>query len=273
MATVVANGVHHHYEELGSGPTILLLHGGLESSESWGSQTPAFAEHHRVVSIDRRGHGRTADADGPITYEAMRDDTIACIEALDLIGAHIVGWSDGGILALMVAIARPDLVGRIVSIGGNASSDAYTAETRATLGPDSPLVDLMRADYERVTPDGVEHWPVVLDKIQHLWWEAPLEFTDRLADIDAPTLILAGDDDCIEPSHSVEMFRRLPRGRLAIVPGGSHAVPMEQPEAVNRMILEFLDGPEPPAEIMPLLPSRTSPAGEGAEPTDGVHGP
>ena len=257
MATVVANGVHHHYEEHGVGPTILLLHGGLESSESWGSQTPAFAERHRVVLIDRRGHGRTPDVDGAITYEAMRDDMISCIVALDLAGAHLVGWSDGGILALMIAIERPDLVGRIVSIGGNANADAYTAETRATLGPDSALVDLMRADYERITPDGAEHWPVVLDKIQHLWWEAPLDFTDQLERIDALTLVLAGDDDCIEPAHSIEMFQRIPKARLGIVPGGSHAVPLEQPDLVNRMLIEFLDGPERPAELMPLLPSRT----------------
>ncbi|MGZ8764096.1 MAG: alpha/beta fold hydrolase [Acidimicrobiia bacterium] len=256
MATVDANGVRHHYEEHGSGPPVLLLHGGLESSDSWAAQTPALAERHRVVLIDRRGHGRTPDVDGPITYELMRDDTITCIEALDLVGAHLVGWSDGGIIALMLAVERPDLVGRIVTIGANAAADAYTPETRATLGPGSPLVDLMRADYEKLTPDGADHWPVVLDKIQHLWWEAPLDFTDELDRITAPTLVLAGDDDCIEPAHSVEMFRLIRKGRLAIIPGASHGVPLEQPEVVNRMILDFLDGPEHPSELMPLLPSR-----------------
>ena len=256
MATVVANGVHHHYEKHGSGPTVLLLHGGLESSDSWGAQTPALAEAHHVVLIDRRGHGRTPDVDGPITYEVMRDDTIACIEALDLAGAHLVGWSDGGIVALLVALARPDLVGRIVTIGGNASADAYTPETRAVLGRGAPLLDLMRDDYVKVAPDGADHWPVVLEKVEHLWWDAPLDFTDRLAEIAAPTLVLAGDDDCIDPAHTLEMFRRLPRGRLGIVPGASHAAPLEQPELVNRMLLEFLDGPQPPAELMPLLPSR-----------------
>jgi pimeloyl-ACP methyl ester carboxylesterase len=258
VATVEANGIQHHDEEHGVGPTVLLLHGGLESSDSWGAQTPVLAKGHRVVLIDRRGHGRTPDVDGPITYEVMRDDTIACIEALDLTGAHLVGWSDGGIIAMMVAIERPDLVGRVVVMGANASSDAYTAETRAALGPDSPLTDLMRADYERTTPDGADHWPIVLAKIQHLWWEVPLDFTDELEHIDALTLVLAGDDDCIEPAHSVEMFHRIPRARLAIVPGGSHAVPLEQPALVNRMILEFLDGPENPAVLMPLLPSRVS---------------
>lgn len=256
MATVEANGVRHHYEERGSGPPVLLLHGGLESSESWGAQTPALAERYRVALIDRRGHGRTPDVDGPITYELMRDDTIACIEALGLTGAHLVGWSDGGILALMVAIERPDLVGRIVVIGANASADAYTPQTRAALGPGSPLLDLMRADYEQATPDGADHWPVVRDKIEHLWWEAPLEFTDQLDRITAPTLVMAGDDDCIEPAHSVEMFQRLPRGRLGIIPGASHVAPLEQPDLVNRMILDFLGGPEKPAELMPLLPSR-----------------
>ncbi len=256
MAIVEANGVRHYYEEVGTGAPLLLLHGGLESSESWAAQTPALAEHYRVVLIDRRGHGRTPDVDGPITYELMRDDTTACIEALDVAGAHLVGFSDGGILALMVAIQRPDLVGRIVSIGGNTSSEAYTLETRAALGAGSPVVDVMRADYENATPDGSEHWPVVRDKIEHLWWETPLDFTDQLDRITTPTLVMAGDDDCIEPAHSIEMFQCLPRGRLGIIPGASHAAPIEQPELVNRIILDFLDGPEKPAELMPLLPSR-----------------
>jgi hypothetical protein len=77
-------------------------------------------------------------------------------------------------------------------------------------------------------------------------------------------MILAGDDDCIEPVHSVEMFQRIPNARLAIIPGTSHAVPMEQPDLVNRMIIDFLDGPERPTEVMPLLPRRVG--GEGAEP-------
>jgi pimeloyl-ACP methyl ester carboxylesterase len=106
------------------------------------------------------------------------------------------------------------------------------------------------------SPDGPDHWPVFLDKMMTLWWDRPLEFTDQLGRISAPTLVVAGDDDCIEPEHSLEMFRRIPNARLAIVPGASHAGPVEQPDLVNRIILEFLDGPERPSELMPLLPSR-----------------
>jgi len=257
VATVEANGVRHHYEEQGSGPAVLLLHGGLESSASWAEQTPALAAGHRTVLVDRRGHGRTPDVDGPITYELMRDDTVACIEALDLAGAHLVGWSDGGIIALMVAIERPDLVGRVVTLGSQASSDAYTPEARVALGRGSPLLDLIRPDHDAVSPDGPDHWPVVLEKLMHLWWDVPFDFTADLGRVRAPTMVMAGDDDCIDHGHSVEMFRRIPTARLAIVPGASHTAPVEQAELVNRMILEFLDGPEKPAELMPLLPSRT----------------
>ena len=256
MATVVANGVAHHYEEHGSGPVVMLLHGGLESSASWDLQVPALAEAHRVVLVDRRGHGRTADVAGPISYALMRDDTIACIEALDLAGAHLVGWSDGGIIALLVAIARPDLVGRIVTIGSNASDDAYTPAARTLLGRGSPMLDLIRPDYDAVSPDGSDHWPVVLEKVQTMWWDDPLDFRSELGGIGHPTMVMSGDDDCIDLGHSVDMFRRLPHGRLAVVPGASHTAPVEQAALVNDMILAFLDGPEPPAELMPLLPSR-----------------
>jgi pimeloyl-ACP methyl ester carboxylesterase len=257
VATVDANGVAHYYEEHGSGPVVLLLHGGLESSESWAMQVPALTEAHRVVLIDRRGHGRTADVAGPITYTLMRDDTIACIEALDIAGAHLVGWSDGGIIALQVAIARPDLVGRIVTLGSNASDDAYTHAARTLLGRGSPMLDLIRPDYDAASPDGPDHWPVVLEKVQKMWWDDPLDFRAELGKIEPPTMVMAGDDDCIDPGHSVDMFRRLPNGRLAIVPGASHTAPVEQAALVNDMILAFLDGPEKPAELMPLLPSRT----------------
>ncbi|MGZ4675189.1 MAG: alpha/beta fold hydrolase [Acidimicrobiia bacterium] len=255
MATLEANGVPHHFEEVGTGPPVMLLHGGLESSASWELQTPAIAQGHRVVLVDRRAHGRTPDV-GPITYELMRDDTIACIEALDLGGTHLVGWSDGGIVALLVAIARPDLVGRIVTLGANANADAYTPQARTALGPESPLLPMIRDDYAAVSPDGADHWPVMLEKMMRLWWQDPLDFTAELDRIAAPTLILAGDDDCIDPLHSVEMFRRIPNARLGIVPGASHVAPVEQPDLVNRMILDFLDGPERPAELMPLLPAR-----------------
>lgn len=256
MPVVEANGIAHHYDDSGTGPVVLLLHGGMESSESWDAQTPALAATHRVIAVDRRGHGRTPDVDGPITYEDMRDDTIACIEALDIAGTHLVGWSDGGIVALMVAIARPDLVGRIATLGSNARDDAYTPEARAALGADSPLVDLMRDDYVRVSPDGADHWPVVRDKVLRLWWSDPLDFLDDVAQIDTPTLVMAGDDDCITHEHSLELFHRLPKGRLGIVPGASHVAPMEQPDLVNGMLLAFLDGPEKPEELLPLLPAR-----------------
>ena len=132
----------------------------------------------------------------------MRDDTIACIEALDIAGAHLVGWSDGGIIALMVAIARPDLAGRIVTLGSNASDDAYTPAARTLLGRESPMLDLIRPDYDAASPDGPDHWPVVLEKVQTMWWDDPLDFRTELGGIDQPTMVMAGDDDCIRASST-----------------------------------------------------------------------
>ena len=180
MATVDANGVAHHYDEHGSGPVVLLLHGGLESSESWAMQVPALAAAHRVVLIDRRGHGRTADVAGPITYTLMRDDTIACIEALDIAGAHLVGWSDGGIIALMVAIARPDLAGgSSPSAATRATTPTRRRHARSSAG-DRRCSTSSAPTTTRASPDGPDHWPVVLEKVQTMWWDDPLDFRAEL---------------------------------------------------------------------------------------------
>jgi pimeloyl-ACP methyl ester carboxylesterase len=251
MTFIDVKGVHTYYEVHGEGDPLVLLHGGGDSGAGFGSQIPALAEHYRVIVPDRRGHGRTPDVEGPLTYPGMTEDTIAFLTAIDVAKAHLVGWSDGGIIALLLASERPDLVDRVVTMGSNVSGDGYSAAGRAALAPDSPLMDFLREDWEKLTPDGADHWPVVLDKIGHLWLD-PYDYRDRLASIAAPTLLMQGDDDMITPEHSLEMFRAIDNAQLAIVPGASHVMPIEKPDLINRLILDFLGGPERPEELAPM---------------------
>src|SRR5262249_3331731 len=136
---VDANGVYTYYDEHGSGEPLVLLHGGLVDGDSFAQQTPAFAERFRVIVPDRRRHGRTADVEGPISYAVMADDTIAFMDALGTGPAHVVGWSDGGDVGLLVAIKRPDLVRRLVTIGSNFSADGLTREAADSFKPDTPI--------------------------------------------------------------------------------------------------------------------------------------
>jgi len=108
------DGLRTYYSEQGEGDPVVLLHGGGVNSDSWYFQIPALAEHYRVPAPEARGHGRTADVEGPMTFEALASDTVDFLEALDLGPAHLIGWSAGGTVALRTALRRPDLVHKLV---------------------------------------------------------------------------------------------------------------------------------------------------------------
>jgi pimeloyl-ACP methyl ester carboxylesterase len=252
VSYVDANGVHSYYEEHGCGDPLLLLHGGLIDGDSFAQQTPAFAERYRVIVPDRRGHGRTPDVEGPISYDLMADDTIAAMDALGTGPAHLVGWSDGGNVGLLVAIKRPDLVRRLVTIGSNFSADGLTNEAAATFKPDTPTsaVPVMHEMWKvnAVDPD---RFDAVLEKMQGCWFDYAIPPAD-LARIAAPTLVMVGDDDIAKFEHTIELFETIPDAQLAVIPGASHLAPIEKPELVNQLVLDFLAAEGPATTMMPL---------------------
>jgi pimeloyl-ACP methyl ester carboxylesterase len=247
-----ANGVRTYYEEHGAGDLLLLLHGGLSNADDMGMQTPALAERYRVILPERRAHGRTADVDGPITYDLMADDTIALMEALGTGPAHLVGWSDGGNVALLVAIKRPDLVRKVVAMGSNFSGDGYEESFRTLAQPDSPLVTTMRDEWVKRAPDGAEHFPVVFERMMDCWFEDYDIPGDQLARIAVPTLIMVGDDDIIRFEHTLDLYEMVPDAHLAVIPGASHLAPIEKPELVNLLILDFLAAEGPTTTMLPI---------------------
>lgn len=243
-AYVDVGPVHTYYEVEGSGPPVVLLHGGLCTAETWGAEVPALAGRYRVYVPERRGHGRTPDVEGPITYEVMAADTIAFMDAVGIPGAHLVGWSDGAIVGLLVAIERPDLVAKLVMIGQNVNFDGYSPHFRQMVdagtlfegGPPPMLRDM----YAAVSPDGPEHFDVVFGKLKEVYSVAPDLDLDVLAAVAAPSLVLCGDDDIISVEHAAELVRRLPDAQLGVVTGTSHALPLEKPAVVNELVLGFL---------------------------------
>lgn len=245
---VDVDGVRTYYESSGSGDPLVLLHGGLCTAETFDAQVPALAERYRVIVPERAGHGRTADIDGPITYENMAQHTIALMEALGIESAHLAGWSDGAIVALLVALRRPKLVGKLVLIDQfitlAGAADGYEAFMGAmTAGTVPPM---FREIYETLSPDGGDHFPVVFEKLHNLWTgETGIEVSD-LANVAAPTLLLCGDEGSLKPAHSADVYRTLPDAQLAIVPGTSHGLPMEKPHIVNQLIVDFLADEQTP---------------------------
>lgn len=237
-------------EEIGAGDeTIVLLHGGMgNGDELLGAIGAPLAERYRVVAFDRRGHGRTADTDAPFLYTDMADETIGVLDEVVGGPAHLVGYSDGAIVAMLVSKARPDLVSRQVLIGANYH---YGAVREFGMEPGSPLAQTMYDEYVERSPDGDEHFPIVLAKAFTLMSTEPTMTPDDLRDITTPTLVLAGDDDLIEHPHTVSLFEALPAGQLAIVPRASHALHLDVPDELARQILDFLAADATPTTAMP----------------------
>lgn len=250
---VDVKGLMVYYETAGEGHPVLLLHGGGVTSDSWYGQISPLSEHYRVLAPERRGHGRTADVEGPVTPEIMADDMAAFLEALGTGPVHVVGWSDGGSVALHLALRRPDLVSKLVVMEAGISWGGETGINHDLIFSEdtTELAAMFRPQHENISPDGPEHFPVVFAKWLQMWRTPPsLDLAD-LARITAPTLVLQADDGGVRLAHTAEMVRALPDAQLAIVPGTSHALPMEKPELVNRILLDFFAEEQTP-KFMPL---------------------
>lgn len=238
----------------GGGEPLVLLHGGFDSSDTLlGALGPGLAERFRVVAFDRRGHGRTADTDAPFSYADMAAEAAGVLEAV--VGgrpAHLVGYSSGGIVALLVALRRPDLVRTLVLVGTNYHHDGLVAGALGSFGPGSRLVALVARAYAERSPDGPGHFPTVAEKTLRLFATEPALTTDDVARVVHPALVVAGDDDAVSLAHTCSLYEALPAGQLAIVPGASHLVVLEKPDVVGRLLLDFLAADGPPQTLRPL---------------------
>ncbi len=225
MAYAAVNGLNMYYEVHGEGPPLLLLHGGTGSIESFPTKYPFFATQFRVIAMEQMGHGRTADlVDRPFHYHDMAEDTVELMRQLGIESASIVGFSDGGIIGLDMAIHHPECVTKLAVTGAQTRNDGYTAENLEwirTVNPDAlPVSDA----YARLSPDGVDHWPNVLGRLQRMWAVEPGFSRGEVQSIKAPTLIIVGDGDIVTPEHAVEMFRTIPDVQLCVVPHAGHGV-------------------------------------------------
>lgn len=236
------NGIRLYYETHGSGGPLLLMHGGTAFIESFYGQIPALAREFRVIAPDSRCHGRSTDADGPLSYGLMASDMLALIEKLKLGRVDIVGWSDGGIIGLDLAINHPSAVKKLVMIGSNFRADGMSAESIAklkTLSPDDPFLEEARIFYRRIAPDP-DNWPVLIGKIKTMWLTQPNYTAADLAKVRAKTLVILGENDDIRREHGQEMARLIPGARFVIIPGTTHMAPMEKPDELNKLVLGFL---------------------------------
>jgi pimeloyl-ACP methyl ester carboxylesterase len=223
MPHIAVNGLSMYYEAHGAGPPLLLLHGGWDSiPEKW---LPFFTSHFRVIAPEQMGHGRTADrVDRSFHYHDMAEDTVELMRRLGIESALVVGYSDGGIIGLDMAIHHPERVTKLALTGANARLDGYTTEYQNWVHDLDPGSHPVSDDYRRLSPDGAEHWPVFLRRLKIMWASEPSYTDEGLQRIEAPTLLIIGDCDIVTPEHAVEMFRTIPNAQLCVVPNASHGV-------------------------------------------------
>ena len=226
-----------HYVSYGSGPAILLLHGGLSNRLSWFSQIPLLtAANRQIVLPDTRGHGSSGLGTNELNYRLLASDAIHILDELKISQADVIGWSDGGNTALQLGHYWPQRVGRIVVISANFSPSGLTIEAQQdTHTYSSGLTYWIRGWWT-----GAGRQLDKLEKrIKHMWRRFPAMQPTDLKEINTPTLVIIGENDVISIDHAQQMATLLPHAHLKIIPGG-HSTPITHSDLVNLAISEFL---------------------------------
>ncbi len=259
------NGLNLYYEIHGTGEPLILLHGGVGAIQMFGEVLPSLAQNRRVVAVDLQAHGRTADIDRPLSFELMAGDIAALIKQLGIEEADVMGYSLGGGVALRTAIQHPEVVRKLVLVSTPFKRDGWYPEILAGMGQMGPQVaepmkqTPMYQLYASIAPKP-EDWPVLLTKLGELLRQ-DYDWSNEVAAIKAPTLLVVGDADSVRTAHAVEFFELFGGGkvdagwdgsgmsnaRLAILPTMTH-YNIYSSLTLAAVVAPFLDAPMPGAK-------------------------
>lgn len=236
---VSANGISIYYAVYGRGSPVILLHGGLANSDYWGNQIQALASHHSVIVMDSRGHGRSTRDLRPYGYDLMADDVIALMDALKVPRAEIVGWSDGGILGLDLAIRHRGRVGKILAFAANTVTSGVKpdVEKNPTF---AAFIERAGHEYQSysATP---KQYDAFVEQISKMWADQPNWTDAQLKAITTPVLVVDGDhDEAIKREHTEYIAATIPGAGLLILPNTSHFAFLQDPALFNFAVLHFL---------------------------------
>ena len=230
------NGFKMYTEVYGSGPPLLMIHGNNGNMSAFAKNVPYFATHYKVILADSRSQGRSLDPDHHLTFEMMADDYAALLDAMHIPSAYVIGWSDGGINALLLAIRHPDKVKRLASTGANLwpSADAFQPG----------LWDQEKKEYDT----GLQKAYTTAQeknnrKLFLLDWQEPHITLAQLHTIKAPSLIICGDHDLISVSHTVLIYENIPHANLWVVPNSGHGTLIEHADEFDRQVDKFFNEP------------------------------
>ncbi|MEW9307818.1 MULTISPECIES: alpha/beta fold hydrolase [Labrys] len=235
------NGIKLYYATLGKGAPVVLLHGGLGNSDYWGLQAKALARRHKVILVDSRGHGRSSRDTKPYGYDLMADDVVALLDKLKIRQADIVGWSDGAILGIDLAIRHPDRVNKVFAFAANTVTSGVKdgVDKNPTF---AAYIERAGKEYAKLSPTPKEYEAFV-GQISQMWATQPSWTDVQLKAIKTPVLVVDGDhDEAIKREHTEYIAATIPGAGLLILPNASHFAFLQDPALFNAALLGFLDG-------------------------------
>jgi pimeloyl-ACP methyl ester carboxylesterase len=229
-------GIKMYVEVYGKGKPLLLIHGNGGSISSFAQTIPYFAKSYQVIAVDSRAHGKTVDNRDSLSFEMMADDFAGLLDKMHIKSTYVIGWSDGGINALLMAMRHPDKVIKLASTGANLQADA------AAFAPG--VYHDMEVEYEEkfLVPE-------ITDKRKNTWKIFMLDYKQpnipfaELKAIKCPSLIIAGDHDVIALSHTTQIYQHIPQAYLWIVPNSGHGTLKEHKDEFNKTVDNFFIQP------------------------------
>ena len=233
-STFMHDGIQLYYEVYGAGEPLLLVHGGGGSIADFRLQIDYFRQHYKVIAMDSRDQGRSGDSPDKITYEKMTDDLAALLDHLKTGPVYVLGWSDGGIEALLLGIRHPTKVKKIAAMAANLDPQGLYPEI-SDWGRNE--INSMPPE-ARQTPDGKREV-----KLNQMARTEPHIDPKELAAITAPTLVLAADHDVIRDEHTLEIYHHLSNSQLCIFPNATHMIPYDDPTLFNATVERFFRVP------------------------------
>jgi len=239
------NGVRLYYKMEGShGPPLLLLHGGFGSTNDFNAVIKPLANHFSVIAVDSPGHGKSAQADS-LSYELMAFYISNLIDHLQLDSLYVLGWSDGGNTALLLASQLQDKIKRVMVCGANANIQGYTEEVTIFLDQLSPefatseMQDWL-SDYLKNSPDP-EQWKKYVEDVKKMWLQETVVSDEKLGTIRQPALIVLGDRDLTRLEHGIHMYRTMPNAQYCVLPNTSHFMFRERPRQLVNLAHDFFN--------------------------------
>lgn len=234
------NGIEMYYATYGAGDPVLLIHGGLGNADIWSNQVTDLMKDHLVIVADSRGHGRSSRTEEPFGYDLMASDYLALLDYLQIPKVDLVGWSDGGIIGLDIAMKHPERLDHLFAQAANITTDGVdpAVATNAVFGS---YITWMGEDYAKMSPTP-DQYDAFVAQISEMWASQPNWPDADVAKITTPTAIVAGDhDEAILRAHTEHMAAVIPGSKLVILPDASHFAMLQAPEEYTAAVRAFID--------------------------------